>query len=239
MVHISTDYLLYDLDGTLVNSTPAVEQTWTDVIVEHNKLYPENLLDVHEFLESAHGARTVESFARVFPYRPRSTEDIGEFEFGIVQNYGHLAQPVGGVPEMLDTLNATLLKKWAIVTSGTRKLAHSWFTTLFKSENKPEVFITANDVAKGKPDPEGYLAAFEKLCEENGTSPQTSSAIVFEDAPTGIKAGVNGNFVVVGITTTFGKEVLVAAGASYVVEDMSKVKLGLVDGKVDVQLDTL
>lgn len=239
MVHISTNYLLYDLDGTLVNSTPAVEQTWTDVIVEHNRLYPENILDPSKFLESAHGARTVETFTKVFPYKPCTPDDIGAFELAIVQNYGQLAKPVDGVPEMLRSLNASLQNYWAIVTSGTTNLAHSWFTTLFRSATKPTIFITANDVEKGKPDPEGYLAAFERLCEANGTDPKTAKAIVFEDAPTGIKAGVNGNFTVVGIATTFGKEPLLAAGASYVIQDMSKVKLALVDGMVDVQLETL
>lgn len=239
MVTISTDYLLYDLDGTLVNSTPSVEQTWADVIVEHNRLHPENTLDPVKFLEAAHGARTIETFKSKFPYKPTDPEYIGAFELGIVKNYGHLAEPVGGVPELLLSLNATLQNRWAIVTSGTRNLAHSWFGTLFTPENKPTVFITANDVTQGKPNPEGYLAAFERLCEENGTSPAISTAIVFEDAPTGIKAGVNGNFVVVGIATTFGKDALLAAGAKYVIQDMTKAKVSLVSGAVELQLDVL
>lgn len=239
MVHLSTNYLLYDLDGTLVNSTPSVEQTWKDTIVEHNRLHPDNVLDPVEFLHSAHGTRTIETFQNKFPYRPASPEDIGAFEIGIVKKYGHLAKPVPGVPGLFLSLNTSLQKHWAIVTSGTTGLAHSWFDAIFKPENKPPVFITANDVTHGKPDPEGYLTAFGKLCKSNGTNPETSTAIVFEDAPTGIKAGVNGKFLVVGIATTFGKEALLAAGAKYVIEDMTKVKVSLVDGVVELQLEIL
>lgn len=64
MVKLTTNYLLFDLDGTLVNSTPAVEQTWHDVVEKHNKTYPANIIDqetghieASETVESS-GART-------------------------------------------------------------------------------------------------------------------------------------------------------------------------------------
>lgn len=239
MVKLTTNYLLFDLDGTLVNSTPAVEQTWHDVVEKHNKTYPANIIDPVEFLASAHGARTVESFLKHFPYRRNTPEEINDFEFGIVANYGHLAKAVDGVPVLLKILNDDFQNSWAIVTSGTKKLAHGWFEMLFKCYLKPPVFITANDVSNGKPDPEGYLAAFEQLNEKNATELQSTTAIVFEDAPTGIKAGVQGGFTVVGLATTFGKDVLTAAGASYVISDMSKLKLNRVNDSVQVELDIL
>lgn len=237
MVDIETDYLLFDLDGTLVNSTPAVEKTWHDTVERHNSQHPHNLIDPVEFLKSAHGARTVETFERRFPYMPRGEADVNEFEFQIVKNYGHLALEVSGTLPMLFTLEQKFATKWAIVTSGTRSLAHGWFEKLFGKFRKPTVFVTANDVTEGKPKPEGYLIAFNRLCAANGTSPQNSRAVVFEDAPTGIRAGVAGGFVVVGITTTFDKATLLEAGASYAIQDMLKVAFEEDGNAIKIKLD--
>lgn len=235
---ISADYLLFDLDGTLVNSTPAVEKTWHDTVDLHNKQHPDQIIDPVVFLSSAHGARTVETFKKHFPYRPSDSAEVAEFEFGIVDKYGHLAVEVKGTLGLFTELEKSHLTKWAIVTLGTRKLAHSWFPKLFSGFQKPSVFVTADDVVEGKPSPEGYLLAFKRLCETNGTAPENSTAVVFEDAPTGIKAGVAGGFTVTGITTTFDRETLVKAGATYTIEDMLKVLLEKDGDKVKIILQT-
>lgn len=235
---IVADYLLFDLDGTLVNSTPAVEKTWHDTVDLHNKQYPNQIIDPVVFLSSAHGARTVETFKKHFPYRPSDSAEVAEFEFGIVEKYGHLAVEVGGSLDLITELEKSHLTKWAIVTLGTRKLAHSWFPKLFGGFQKPDVFVTADDVVEGKPSPEGYLLAFSRLCEMNFTAPEKSTAVVFEDAPTGIKAGVAGGFTVVGITTTFDRDTLLKAGATYTIEDMLKLSLGEDGEKIKITLET-
>lgn len=240
-VTINTDFLLFDLDGTLVNSNEAVEATWHDVIKAHNENQKElPPLDPVTFLKSSHGSRTSEIFKRYFPYFASSTEDVNDFEQGIVTNYGHFAKPVNGSTELLEQINRNHHEQWAIVTSGTFKLAHGWVEKVFPSVNKPTVFITANDVNDGKPNPEGYLKAFHTLVKSNNGTPEEKQAIVFEDAPTGIKAGVNGKFVVVGIATTFSKQVLLDAGATYVIEDLSQVRL-INDnkGSIEISLNVL
>lgn len=239
MVQIKTNYLLFDFDGTLVNSTPAVEKTWHNTVAEHNKQYPEAQIDPVQFLHTAHGARTVETFKKHFPYRDNDTDAVNAFEFGIVDNYGHLAVEINGSLELLAKLEQDAPTKWAIVTSGTRDLAHGWFRRLFSQFKKPLVFITANDVSKGKPDPEGYATAFTRLCELEQKSLNSSTAIIFEDAPTGVKAGVAGGFTVVGIASTFSKEALQAAGAKYIVRDMLKVSVQKDGEYISVELDVL
>lgn len=239
MPQIAVNYLLFDLDGTLVNSTPAVEQIWHATVDDHNLAHPESKIDPLHFLSTAHGSRTSETFAKWFPYRSNSVESVNDFEETIVTNYGHLALEVGGTLKLLGELNSDLQKNWAVVTSGTRSLAHGWFAQLFPNFKNPEVFITANDVSQGKPNPEGYLSGFTKLNVLNGTKPETTSAVVFEDAPTGIRAGVSGGFPVIGIATTFSKEILIGAGATYVVQDMSKITLHKEGPLIIISLDTL
>lgn len=223
---LKTNYLLFDLDGTLVNSTPSVEQNWYEVVDRHNKEHPELQIDPKEFLKSSHGSRTEETFKKFFPYRDASVEAISVFENGIVDGFGHLAIEVVGALNLLSNINNSHHNAWAIVTSGTKGLAYAWFEQLFsKTIEWPTVFITANDVSQGKPHPEGYKLAAELLHKASGSEGEYS-AIVFEDAPTGIRAGVSAGFTVVGISTTFSPDVLLDAGASYVIEDLSKVELG-------------
>lgn len=225
MTQIKADFLLFDLDGTLVNSTPSVEQTWHKVVAIHNEKHPGSKIDPEVFLQSSHGSRTLETFRRFFPYRDASPEAISAFEAAIVTEFGHLAIEVKGALKLLKQLNDLGNNSWAIVTSGTRDFAYGWFSKLFAPAiDQPLVFITANDVTEGKPDPEGYRTAAERLHKINRLT-RESSAVVFEDAPTGIRAGVAAGFQVVGIATTFSPDVLLDAGASYVIDDMSKVTI--------------
>lgn len=226
MPELNVNFLLFDLDGTLVNSTRAVEKTWEDTINAHNAAHPDAPIILEEFLHKSHGTRTQELFKTWFPYKGREKKDIAAFEAGIVSNYGLLAKEVNGASKLLTELTASEehAKSWAIVTSGTTALATGWIKTLFGDSRLPPVFVTADLVQRGKPDPEGYRKAYDQLRELNKDD-DNSTAVVFEDAPTGIAAGVAAGFPVIGIATTFPKEKLLAAGASYVVEDLTSLKL--------------
>lgn len=239
MVELKTDYLLFDLDGTLVNSTAAVERNWHDTVNIHNSEYPNLIIDPVVFLQTSHGARTVDSFKKHFPYKKNDADAVAAFEFRIVDTYGHLAVEINGSTTLLSSLQEHFPTKWAIVTSGTRDLAYGWFNKLFGNLKFPKVFITADDVTEGKPNPEGYVAAFSKLCQLGNTAPESSTALVFEDAPTGIKAGVAGGFTVVGIASTFDKNTLLAAGASYVIKDLTSVSFQNDGHGIKVLLDVL
>lgn len=235
---VQVDFLLFDLDGTLVNSTPAVEKTWIQQCDNHN-LKQTIPIDSRTLLDSAHGSRTSETIKKWFPYMASDDESINNFERDIVTNYGHLAKEVHGASTLLDSINKLDDNKWAIITSGTRDLAHGWFEKIFTKIAKPAVFVTANDVSHGKPNPEGYLKGFSALKELNGPN-REYTAVVFEDAPVGTKAGVAAGFEVIGIATTFGKDTLVKAGATYVVKDLSDVSISTdTPGAYKLSLNTL
>ncbi|KAF3992529.1 hypothetical protein FT663_01394 [Candidozyma haemuli var. vulneris] len=235
MQTISTNYILFDLDGTLVNTTDAVETAWQEVLDEHNSKH-EDQIETSAFLATSHGRRTIETYQRWFPYKDTSDEAIGAYELSIATKYGHLAKEVPGSTVALTKLNEQSPQRWAICTSGTTDLAHGWVDNVFEGLKKPEVFVTANDVSEGKPHPEGYLKAAQALAEVHG---KPGKSVVFEDAPMGARAGVNAGYTVIGLATTFSKEILEEAGATYVVKDFTKVGFELKEDGIDVKLETI
>jgi glycerol 3-phosphatase-1 len=93
---------------------------------------------------------------------------------------------------------------------------------------KPEKLIVAEDVKNGKPDPEGYLLGYSKL----GLSKEAgANALVFEDAPAGVRAGKAAGFKVVALATTHALQHLKEAGADWIVKDMRSVTLEGYDRK--------
>lgn len=137
---------------------------------------------------------------------------------------------IPGAKKLLIDLNTNSLTKnkfikprWAVVTSGSPYLAHMWFRTILREVGTPEVFITASDVTKDKPDPEGYRKACFELCNLWDSSMKDAKKVVFEDSPQGIKAGKGVGATVIAVTTTFEKFKLYEAGADYVVSDLTGV----------------
>jgi len=119
--------------------------------------------------------------------------------------------------------------KWGVVTSGTRALIDGWLDVLGLPH--PEMLVVAEDVELGKPDPRCYLLGRKKLGIES------SSVVVLEDAPSGIKAGKAAGFKVIALATTHSLDQLKEAGADWIVEDLRSVSVkGVVDGRVQIEI---
>lgn len=224
---VTTDVCLFDLDGTIVNTTKAVEQAWVGLCTEHN-------VDPKTLYEHSHGTRTVEVMARFFPDID-NTDNKGalEFEASISRDFGDLVVPINGHSTLLNSLDCN---KWCIVTSGNQGLAHGWFGSVLSDVKKPDVFITADMVTNGKPHPEGYLTGAQLLSEKLGLDHSNVKKVVFEDAPVGIGAGLNAGALVIGIASGFDAQKLYDAGATYVVKDLSHVRV--VDpSKIELEID--
>jgi mannitol-1-/sugar-/sorbitol-6-phosphatase len=172
--------LLFDMDGTLVDSTRIVEGEWQAFSKKHG-------LNVVEVLEYAHGRQsrdTIEHFlgpgqAAQHALDTLAYNELNKFD-GIVAN--------AGAKELLDSLPE---KRWALVTSAGRELACRRMEAA--GLPLPSVMICAEDVESGKPDPEGYNTAAKML------SVLSSECAVFEDAPAGIRAGVSAGAAVIVI----------------------------------------
>jgi sugar-phosphatase len=161
--------LLFDMDGTLVDSTPVVERTWQRFAKRH-------ALNASTILAWSHGRRTAETVAQFAPAHidlEHETAKIVAEEIADIDGITAIA----GAKRLLYALPED---RWALVTSASRELAIR--RMLAAALPIPKVLISAEDVIKGKPAPDGYLVAAKTL----GASPK--DCLVFEDTITGLKA---------------------------------------------------
>lgn len=161
---------LFDMDGTLITSTAAAERVWSRWAERHG-------IDVETFLPTMHGVRAADTI------RKQNLPDIDlEAEIAWVER-GEIEDVEGvvAIPGAIDFVKRLPPDRWAIVTSATVPLARARLTAA--GVTPPAVFITAEDVEHGKPDPAGYLKAARTLGFE------IADCLVFEDAEAGVRAG--------------------------------------------------
>ncbi|GAA5851738.1 hypothetical protein JCM8547_001191 [Rhodosporidiobolus lusitaniae] len=196
---ITVKGLLFDMDGTLVDSTPAVEKTMGDWCHEQG-------IEPSEFFQHSHGVRTQDNIKR-FQTKPvpgtslseeELTESVNKLEFLIAENGRKLHEAGGkgierlpGVSELLTALRDGKAR-WGICTSATRIYANSALKTGEIGSEPPLLpfLITANDVVNGKPNPDPYLKGMDELRKiAPGDDFKPENILVVEDAPSGLKAG--------------------------------------------------
>ncbi len=183
---LRTSALLFDMDGTLVDSTALVEATWSGFCSRHG-------LDLDQVLAYAHGRPTRET-VRHF---------VADSETAIAETWRLVAleesetSGISAVPGAAALLDALPLGSWAVVTSAGRRLAEVRLTAA--GLPVPATVVSADDVVRGKPHPEGYLRA----CAALGIPPE--SAVVFEDSAAGVRAGLDSGArtVVIGALAVF------------------------------------
>lgn len=218
---------LFDCDGTLVNSTGAISEFWRNFGSTRPHVNPE------EIIRTSHGCRTFDVIAKWSP-DDAIEELVTEWEASIPDTFGHHAKPILGAVELVNAFEevsrrrtADGRQRWAIVTSGTLPLANKWLKLL--GIQKPETFITAEKVTKGKPHPMGYQSARDTLGYKN----PEKKVVVFEDAPAGIIAGKGAGAMIVGICSTYDAKKVRNSGADIVVDDLSSFKITHYDPQTD------
>ncbi|CUM63573.1 uncharacterized protein PRCAT00001152001 [Priceomyces carsonii] len=217
---------LFDCDGTLVNSTGAISEFWK----EFAKTRPH--VDANEIIKTSHGCRTFDVIAKWSP-DDADEKQVSEWEGSIPDSFGKYAKPIPGAVELvkkIDKLSHVTNSKhqrWAVITSGTLPLASKWLKLL--TIERPECFVTAESVEHGKPHPQGYLTAREKL----GYGAAHKKVVVFEDAPAGIKAGKDAGAMIVGICSTYDPEKVRNSGADIVVQNLSSFEVEEYDADTD------
>ena len=174
--------VLFDCDGVLVDSDASVVRAWSRWAVSYG-------LDPAAVVPLVHGRRAADTVAMLVDPRDRAAalDRINAYEIedaaGVV--------PVPGAGELVAGLDGT---PWAVVTSGTRALA----TARLRAARipLPAVLVTADDVAAGKPAPDGYAGAAAAL----GVA--APDAVVLEDAAAGVRAArAAGVGAVIGVGT--------------------------------------
>jgi sugar-phosphatase len=175
---------LFDLDGTLVDSLPVVERAWSNWAKSRD-------LDPAVVLDFIHGKQAITSLRH---FMPGETEEAIQQQFRLLERTeaedtnGISALP--GAVQLLERLEA-LSMPWAIVTSGSVPVARARHAA--GELATPEIFITAELVAKGKPNPDPYLLGAQRL----GLKPE--ECVVVEDAPAGILSGLAAGCKVIAV----------------------------------------
>lgn len=175
--------LLFDMDGTLLTSIAATERVWSAWARRHG-------IDVAGFLPTIHGVRAIETVRKLGLPGVDPQAEVDALAQAEIEDMDGVAA-IAGVPAFLRALPAD---RWAIVTSATRLLAERRIEAA--GLPMPAVLVTADDVARGKPAPDCFLLAAERLGQPIG------ECLVFEDAPAGIAAGEASGAEVVVVTAT-------------------------------------
>jgi sugar-phosphatase len=173
---------LFDMDGTLVDSTAVVEALWAAFCVEHG-------VDVATLLGYSHGRRTPDVVAHFLPDVSAAELDavVGQLQARELEVTDGIVE-IAGAAELLTTLPVP----WAVVTSAPRDLAVRRMEAA--GLPLPPVLVSADGVGRGKPHPDGYLNAAELL----GVEPR--DCVAFEDAEPGVRSALDSGarVVVVG-----------------------------------------
>ncbi|MET9379680.1 HAD family hydrolase [Streptomyces sp. NPDC002928] len=212
---IHAQALLFDNDGTLVSSLASVQRCWTQWAREYG-------ITAEDFAGVAlHGRPAVEIAADLLPADvvPQAVARIELLEVEDVPDGGVELLP--GTRDLLDSLPAD---RWAVVTSATLRLAEA---RLGAVGILPKTLIAADDITRGKPDPEPYLLAARRL----GVDP--AHCVVFEDAPAGLRAGRAAGMTTVALATTHQAHEL---DADLVVKDLSALSVLVTEGGVEISV---
>jgi sugar-phosphatase len=165
--------VLFDMDGTLVDSDAAVERAWRTWAVEYG-------VDVDAVLRIAHGSPADQTVRAVRPDLDEPSVAAAA-QHQLALQYADLADVVAAVGALglVADLDARGMP-WAVVTSADRELARA---RLDAAGLRPRYLVTVDDVERGKPDPEGYLRAAQAI----GVPPD--ECLVVEDSDVGLAAG--------------------------------------------------
>jgi sugar-phosphatase len=209
--------MLFDMDGVLVSSIASANRCWKAWAKHYG-------VPVADDFEIPHGVRAAEIVKMLAP-----DVDVAEGLKRIEDMEIDDVHDIVTLPGALALLQSMPLERWAIVTSATDRL----LVARLKAAKlpQPERLISANQVQRGKPDPQPYLMGAERL----GVS--AKDCLVFEDAPSGVKAGVAAGARVVGVLGTTPEAVLREVGASWIVPSLAAVTAVAIEGGLKVTIE--
>jgi sugar-phosphatase len=210
---------LFDMDGVLVSSIGSVERSWRRWGIHYGVANPEKI-------EIPHGTRAADIITMLAP-EVDPVEALRVIEDMEIEDVSDL-KVLPGVRALLSGLPP---ERWAIVTSATDRLLRA---RLRAAELPiPDRIISADLVTNGKPHPEPYLRGAEMI------RAVPAECLVFEDAPSGVRAGAAAGCRVLGVLGTHSAEELRVAGAEWVVSSLEAVSAKADGGRVRVEFEGL
>lgn len=201
--------LLFDLDGTLIDSFTPARRVWQG--------WGKTVGITEEILVGAnHGRQRPEVISGLLPQL--SPEEIATHAETVRLGELNDTEGVVALNGAFRLLNSLPPDSWAIVTACDRQVAEARLAAA--GLPVPKVMVTADDLDKGKPDPQGYLAAARKL------NVRPDDAIVLEDALSGIEAAKRAGMRCIALRTTAASDEMLE-DATEIVDDLKAVNAAI------------
>jgi sugar-phosphatase len=208
MTRIDCAGFLFDMDGVLVDSTPAVARVWSRWAAKHG-------FDPEWATKLAHGRPSLATIQEILPNASPEIQHR-ENQWMEREEIADVADVVA-LPGAVELLSVLAPEQFAVVTSATLPLAEVRLRAggVLKFAHH---LITSADIQRGKPDPEPYLKGAALLHF------RPVDCVVIEDAPSGIRSGKAAGARVIALRTTTTDDELLAAGADWIVNDCSALR---------------
>lgn len=213
-MHITVDAVLFDLDGTLADSTGSVDRSW-------RKLADRLGIEFESMHGSYHGVPSRQTLQRLMA--GSTADEIDEVNSWLADVEASDTEGVVAIPGAIEVLTSLPPERWAIVTSGTRRLATGRIAAA--GLPMPKELVTADDVSVGKPSPEPYIVAARRL----GFEPKR--CLVVEDAPAGVASGLASGAMVLGLRTTHVELGIPTVG------DLTEVEMSMFGSRIKVSVN--
>ena len=215
--------LLFDLDGTLVDSDARHLAAFRRVFAPHGIS-----VDQTAYERDIHGAPN-ELIGKVFLSHlspERRNAILAEKEATYRSDLGDI-EPIAGAVALLDFADRRGLKR-AVVTNAPPANAKTVLSALGIEARLP-IVVTGSELARAKPDPLPYLKGLEL------TGALAAHSVAFEDSPSGVRAATAAGLAVVGLTTTLDEAALIEAGATIAANDFTDPRIfALIEARIDV-----
>ncbi|MCZ4521016.1 HAD-IA family hydrolase [Rhodococcus ruber] len=208
---VTATAFLFDMDGTLVDSHASIEAVWFEFAERHG-------VDKAVMAKALPGRLAADIILRVLG----PTADLRAALRWIREREHQSPVPVRPIAGTKEFLASVPRDRWAVVTSASRSMMVRRLTAA--GLPTPNVAVCAEDVAVGKPDPEGFLSAAQQL----GVS--IESCVVFEDADAGIAAAHAAGARCIAIGNESGPQVAR-------VDDFESLRVAVHDGALVVDVE--
>ena len=200
--------LLFDLDGTMLNSDAIHAQVFTE-------LWQSRGLEVTDgfYMKHVHGRLNVDIFAEFLPDEP---DPQGLSEWKEAQFRDRLPRPFPAMPGLLEVLNQAQGLGWriAVVTNAMRLNAEAMLSAI-GARDAVEHLVIGEECENAKPHPEPYQLAMQHFGEA------AAECIAFEDSPTGVQSAAASGVFTIGVRSALSDETLRQNGADATIQDFT------------------
>jgi HAD superfamily hydrolase (TIGR01509 family) len=205
--------VLFDMDGVLVDGEPLHFAAVNEILAEEQV---ELDMDTYRLYMGTTLSHTWHDLQQRFSLSHDFDYYAERYDRVVMEQYRTQAVPMPGARQLLDQLQAVNVPR-AVASSSNR----AWVETALGAlgfRDDFQVIVAGDEVRNGKPDPEIYLAAAEKI----GAQPDTCTVI--EDAPAGIESGRRAGMQVVAVRTEM-TEGLDLGGATRIIDSLEQFDL--------------